>query len=463
MVGDCVVRGLAGRGRTAAVYLGQRDGEDVAIKLFHEAVSGDPELRARVRRGTARAARLSHRHLLRVYGAETHDDRTCVVTAWVAGTSLARFIAARRAAPAAAARVVEQLARAVAACHYEGIVHGALTPKAVLIDSRRDEALIDDLERPLSVRVGDDHSGRHVVRDLAYAAPWDVENEQATASGDVYALGCILHALLVGSPPTLTRDGQPGVSERMPRAVRNVILSAVAVSPAQRYPSASAMARDLENIALTLPGSARLDAAPEDGGPGSGRRWRRVARGGVRTTVAAAGVGALVAVLGQAEARRKAELTSPPLPASAARGNASGGPTPATRRRPASPVRRTGPSSQPSPQRIQQLVSRLPVTWTPVSRRGSSTNTLRLRVPGTGSVQITYRRDGAGAPSSKPPEQERARGTRGRVEISDRLRARGAEYAIVATAADRAAAARLARTARQAIADSARPRTDTTR
>ncbi|HET7427345.1 MAG TPA: hypothetical protein VFJ50_09910, partial [Gemmatimonadales bacterium] len=80
-IGVYIVRNLAGRGRTATVYLCNRDHEEVAVKVFHDAISDDPDLRQRVGDRADLAAGASHRHLLRIQDWGIDDDRLYVVTA----------------------------------------------------------------------------------------------------------------------------------------------------------------------------------------------------------------------------------------------------------------------------------------------------------------------------------------------------------------------------------------------
>jgi hypothetical protein len=487
-IADYGISGLGGQGKTAAVYRCRRGYEDVAVKLLHEPISLDSALRAHVRRRAAQAQKLSHRHLLRVHEAGVHGDRVFVVTAWVAGTSLERLISAgRRASPAAAARTVEQLARAIAVCHDDSVVHGAFTPKAVLIDSRSGDALIDDLERPLSIAVGDHHAGGdHIVRDLDYAAPWDLEAKQATPSGDVYALGCILHALLVGKPPARNGAQDGRVSQRVARSLRTVITRAISESPAERYPSALALARDLEHVATTLSGSSRLElpaasAGVNDDGTGRRRRFVRLAPRLSRAAGVALLAGAsLVGVAHERGSRDSAAALKPaatsvgdPTVDSTGRGATSTG-----RGTPGGTAgTRKASTQRPSAHPTSQLIGYLPREWEPRPRPRDRTASLTVDVPGMGWVQITYRAGPAVAPWVQMREQRRrdelavgvrplelrplriarlpiagyARRVKDGVQVSHLFRANAGDYGVVAHAARRQVAERLARTASRTI------------
>jgi len=484
-IGDYDIAGLAGRGATAEVYCSRRAHEQLAVKLFHEHVSQDAELRARVRRGAARAANLSHRHLLRVHGSGMDGDRVFVVTAWVAGTSLERFIASgRRASAAGAARTVEQLARAIAACHYDGVVHGALTPKAVLLDGRTDEALIDDLERPLSTTVGDHRAGDdHVVRDLRYTAPWDLESSQATPSGDVHALACILHAMLVGTPPARGGPQDRRVDDRIARSLRHVIARAISESAGLRYPSATALADDLEHAAAMLSGSTRLHVRDMEGRADRRDRRSRLVRRAARAVGAVLLADALLVALAEQRGTWQEAARLSPVVVSAEASRAGGSADPAadavtTRPDPADAGQTQGTTTPGrGGRRLAELVTHLPTAWEPRPRRRARADTLTVDVPGHGRLHITYRRGHAPAPMAALREQrQRDRSAAGveplalrslmvagvrvagyerrlpsAVQVVHRFRANAGQYEVVARAPDRRAAERLAATASHAV------------
>lgn len=408
----------------------------------------------------------------------------------MAGTSLQRYISAgRRASPAAAARTVEQLARAIAVCHYDGVVHGAPTPKAVLIDSRNGDALIDDLERPLSTAVGDHRVGDdHVVRDLDYTAPWDRKTRQATPSGDIYALGCILHALLVGKPPAQNGAQDGRVSQRVARSLRAIVARAISESPAERYPTASAMARDLEHAATTLSGSSRLEvpnAGASDDGTRRRHRFSRRARRICRIAGFALLAGAILLGIAQERGSHQAATAVEPAavsrPDSTSNGTKRGSTNTGTGTRDGTggTQKRSTSTHHPNKHPTSGLIEHLPREWEPRSRPGPRDRTaaLTVDVPGIGWVQITYRAGSRVAPLVQMREQRRrdelaarvrplelrplriagvpmavyARRVEGAIQVSHRFTADTGEFMVVAHAAGRRAAERLARTASRAI------------
>src|SRR5262249_15225960 len=95
-----------------------------------------------------------------------------------------------------------------------------------------------------------------------YMSPEQAEGrtESVGPAADIYALGAILYELLTGQPPyrgatqgavlTQGRRGPPPARARVrrgvPRPLEAVCLQAMARSPADRYPSAGAIVREVE-------------------------------------------------------------------------------------------------------------------------------------------------------------------------------------------------------------------------
>jgi hypothetical protein len=225
------------------------------------------------------------------------------------------------------ARVGVQVAEALAYAHRQGILHRDIKPANLMLDFQGTVWVTDfglartegseELTRP-----GD------VVGTLRYLAPERFDG-RSDPRGDVYSLGATLYELLTlraaFDQPDRARliervtrgDASPPrqIERRIPRDLETIVLKAMAREPADRYPTAEALADDLHRFVLDRPIQARRACLPE-------RVWRWCRRNpvvaGLLTValVLAAGLGVLAgllwdkqkqtaAALGQAETQRQ--------------------------------------------------------------------------------------------------------------------------------------------------------------
>jgi tetratricopeptide (TPR) repeat protein len=291
---------LVGRGGMGRVYRARHLGlrRTVALKLLHASPS-DQHL-ARFREEARAVAALQHPHIVQVYETGTADGVPYIAQEFVDGGSLSQALDGKPMPPAAAARLVETVARAVQFSHANGIVHRDLKPANVLLqkaevgsgkaDQTTVEARFSDsaptlppsafqpkvTDFGLAKRLGADSGltkSGDVLGTPSYMAP-----EQAAGGGaevgpaaDVYALGAILYECLTGRPPfqgpdvfetvmqvlgmdpVPPRTLQPGV----PRDLETITLKCLEKQPAKRYPSAEALADDLRRFTADEPILAR--------------------------------------------------------------------------------------------------------------------------------------------------------------------------------------------------------------
>jgi hypothetical protein len=284
----------------------------VAIKqLLHPAPSA--EGLARFRAEAEALARLRHPHVVPIHAAGEQDGRPFFVMEYVEGGGLDRKINGRPQPPADAARLLMLLARAVHAAHQQGIVHRDLKPANVLLAPPADEPALNTAyglpkvsDFGLSKTLGEDQgrtAGGTVLGTPGYMAPEQAAGrpEDVGPATDVYALGAILYELLTGQVPFRGRSlletleqvrTQPPRSPRelrpdVPPALEAVCLRCLAKSPADRYPTAQALAEDLGRFL-----SGEKPAAPA-APPAPARTNTDAAR--PRAVLAAALVGLLLA------------------------------------------------------------------------------------------------------------------------------------------------------------------------
>lgn len=255
-----------------------------AGKFLHASRDGDEGAAARFGQEARLLEGLGHPNLVRVDGAaigvgEDGVQRAFVRMELVVGCGFDVLVA--REAPMPEERVAEfgrQLAEGLAYAHGQGIVHRDLKPANVLV------ADPSGLETGPVLKIADfgmarasslsgvDPGALTVLGTPDYMAPESIEPLAVDARADLYALGCMLFEMLTASVPfpaatpfgVLRRhreDPVPPLPPGLSPALRAVVESLLAKSPADRPPSAGIVARRLEQIAAGETSLAQFSSA----------------------------------------------------------------------------------------------------------------------------------------------------------------------------------------------------------
>lgn len=266
----------------------------VALKTLRSSTLADDETRERFQSEAEAVARLQHPNIVQVFEVGSTDSSThsCpipfIALEFVDGGSLLR-LTGNPQSPRDAATMVVKLARAVELAHRLGIVHRDLKPANVLM-TRNGEPKIGDFGLAKQLSTSKDDSGRFqtnpgvIVGTPEYMAPEQASGAIPSPAVDIYALGIILYELLTarvpfqGANPVETMDlvrQQETVSPRqlqpsVPRDLDTICLKCLEKDPTRRYPSADALADDLQRFLDHRPIQARRVSYV-----GKIRRWCR--------------------------------------------------------------------------------------------------------------------------------------------------------------------------------------------
>jgi serine/threonine protein kinase len=257
---------LLGRGGMGVVFKAVHKAlkRPVALKIVVSGAHAGAEERARFRTEAEAVARLHHPGIVQVY--EVGEQAGCPYLALelVSGGSLAQQLDGTPMPPRRAAQLVLDLARAVQHAHEQGIVHRDLKPANVLLAETGVAKITDfGLAKLLDVEQGQTHSGV-VLGSPSYMAPEQAAGKVRAIgpATDVYALGAILYELLTGRPPFIgtsfletldqVRSHDPAPPQALQPKVSDdlaaICLKCLEKHPAERYPSAAALAHDLDRF-----------------------------------------------------------------------------------------------------------------------------------------------------------------------------------------------------------------------
>jgi WD40 repeat protein len=222
------------------------------------------------------AARLDHPNIVPIYEIGEHDGLHYFSMKFVEGVSLAAITRQLLADPRRTAYIMALVARAVGHAHQRGILHRDLKPSNILID-KAGEPHVTDFGLAKIVAEGREGDGLtmegSVMGTPSYMAPEQAEGKSATltTAADIWGLGAILYDCLTAVPPfkgdtalatvAMVRTLEPrhpgAINPDVPADLATICIKCLQKEPNKRYPSADALAQDLENWLEGKPISAR--------------------------------------------------------------------------------------------------------------------------------------------------------------------------------------------------------------
>jgi len=261
----------------------------VAVKVLLPAVLTNPSFAVRFRAEARILAAFHHPNVVDVYdyGESTIGGATVayLVMAYVDGEPLSRRIAsAGRLSVAETMSLVAQVAEALHAVHLKGVVHRDVKPGNLLVRTDGAVILVD-----FGVAHSSDATAMTNADDVPgtvlYMAPEQISGRPVSPATDVYALGAVAYHCLGGHPPFAGKaalevalrhlnDDLPPLPTDVPGPVRALVVRALAKDPADRYPTAGALAA-ATRAAGARPAGGLFGIAPASGPAYPGPATRR--------------------------------------------------------------------------------------------------------------------------------------------------------------------------------------------
>jgi serine/threonine-protein kinase len=274
---------LVGIGSMGRVYRAFQGGieRDVAVKVLHRELSGNPELVQRFHREAKVASRLVHPNVVQVLMTGGLPQRTdpglggelYLVMEYLDGISLLSALAAAGTSGEGAAlplpralHIALQICDAVGEAHAQGIVHRDIKPENVMLVRRGDDpdyvkvldfgiARLDWADRGMATQAG------LIFGTAKYISPEGAEGQPVGPPADVYSIATMLYQMLAGrtpfegdspvallvqhthAPPTELRS--IARASYVPAPLATAIMANLSKKPAERAQNARIFGREL--------------------------------------------------------------------------------------------------------------------------------------------------------------------------------------------------------------------------
>jgi serine/threonine-protein kinase len=260
----------------------------IAVKVLHPALAADDKIVQRFTREAKAASRISHPHAINVTDfGESENGIVYLVMEYLRGRTLKDIV--RSGGPMTLARTVEivrQVAGALDAAHFEGVVHRDLKSDNIMLE----EATGGDWAKVLDFGIAKIQQTERSIHEtdpgltapnLIIGTPQYMSPEQCSQASDIdprsdiYSFGVIIYEMLVGHVPFSgdsataimmkhIQDPPPSVLDErrdLPEEVGRIVARALAKRPEDRFQKAGELAAALADAAAEAPAAGVAAAA----------------------------------------------------------------------------------------------------------------------------------------------------------------------------------------------------------
>lgn len=238
--------------------------ERLVLKFLNANVAQDEEVLQRFVHELRYSRKITHRNVIRIYDFISVQGLYAISMEYFPSHTLAAEL--RDDKPLDLRRAIQfgvDIASGMAVAHQVGIIHRDLKPANVLVN---DEDLLKIVDFGVAAAQRDTDAALtrtgYVIGSPKYMAPEQILGKQVDPRSDVYSLGVILYEMLTGVPPYTRGDhmsvmyqhvqgkARPPLelNPRLPAALSEVVMCAMSVDKARRYPGMDELRAALNDL-----------------------------------------------------------------------------------------------------------------------------------------------------------------------------------------------------------------------
>jgi serine/threonine-protein kinase len=276
-IGDYEVAGVLGAGGMGRVYKVRNVISDrvEAMKVLLPDLANVPELADRFMREIKVLAGLEHPNIAALRTAQRIDNQLVMVMELVEGQTLEDRLKAGPIPVAEAMDYVTQVLSALSYAHERGVIHRDIKPANMMVT---EGGVVKLMDFGIAKAAGDRRltlTGT-TMGSLYYMSPEQIKGAELDARSDLYSLGVSLYEMVTGARPfrgesdfsimSAHLEKQPvppiEVDPKLPAALNEIIMMAIAKDPAQRFQSASAFQKAVKTLVGGRPAQAAGAVGP---------------------------------------------------------------------------------------------------------------------------------------------------------------------------------------------------------
>ena len=254
---------VLGTGGMAVVYKARchRLNRLVAVKILKDDYSQDEEFRRRFHAESQAVAMLSHPNIVSVYDVSTSNGADYIVMELIDGITLKQYMERKGVLNwKETLHFAIQIGKALDHAHSRGIVHRDIKPHNVMVLKNGSVKVTDfGIARVMSKS---NTLTKEALGSVHYISPEQAKGGRVDSRSDIYSLGVVMYEMMTGRPPY---DGESPVAvaiqhingnaampstlnPNIPGGLEQIIMKAMAQSPASRYATTSAMLYDMDEF-----------------------------------------------------------------------------------------------------------------------------------------------------------------------------------------------------------------------
>ena len=278
-----------GRGGMGIVYkaLDLRLNREVALKVLPPDLVLERGRKQRFVQEAKAAAAIKHPNIAVVYDIDEEEDETFIAMELIEGDTLSDMVKRGRLPLSRALDIAMGVAAGLTKAHDKGIVHRDLKPSNIMLTREGHAKIIDfglsTRVKPVSARGSKaptvtkvTHAGQ-VLGTFNYMSPEQARGQEIDCRSDVFSFGIVLHEMVTGKPafkratdadtlsailsepaPRLSVSTTSNYTAEEIQTLQSVLDKCLAKDPADRFPSAEELSRELSTAAQRLAPAPRV-------------------------------------------------------------------------------------------------------------------------------------------------------------------------------------------------------------
>ncbi len=260
-------------------------GRTVVIKVLPEELTAKEANLKRFEREARLASSLDHPNICTIFDLNVIDGVHFIAMQYVEGRNVRQLVNGRPLDLSSALSIVEQVADALAAAHFQGIIHRDIKAGNVMVNSKGQAKILDFGLAKLLDEQAAQTSGIHRTEltevgvpygTATYAAPEQARGDRVDSRADIFSTGVLLYEMLTGSWPfkgktaidvrhaVLHNEPVPLAQARpdpVPPRLQQILDRSLKKDPRDRYQKMTDLRDDLRAVARDV---ATSSGAPID-------------------------------------------------------------------------------------------------------------------------------------------------------------------------------------------------------